>query len=617
MIGTNMMLSPFFADPKVWMVGLYLRLSKDDDNQGESASISNQRDLLTSFCNSKGWTIVKVYQDDGFTGLNMDRPGLQELLADVRAKKINFVITKDLSRLGRNYLEVGNLIETFFPRNRTRYMALNDGIDTALEGNEILPFKTVLNEMYSKDISKKVHASYMVAAQKGLFTGTVPPFGYLKDPNQKGHLIVDPETAPYIKEIFQLALLGRGAGFIARWLERNQVPCPAWWNRQRGYRNVMTKWERIDPENGRFVWDETGIKDILRNPIYRGAIASQKRYHVFKSGDIGDRLPDEWIVVEDRHEPLVSKEDFALIQEKIKSRTRPRNNGQFSLFSGLIKCGKCGKALLYRRSNSLDQTPIYTCKTFMRYGKHHCSQHRIEEEDLKSRILQVIRHAANLVTIHPDEVSEKIEQARRAMSANQKDSLYAMIAKDEDRLKVLTRMMGKLYEDRMAELITEENFDQLRRNTQTEQKELEERIRLTKKQIEGDAEQETENQQWLDMISQYTDIQDFDAETLNRLVKRIIVHEEMDENDVRHIRVEIFFNFQPVPFVQEEVPDEQRPYSQKKDLKRVLNVETGEVFDSIAAASTSINRDSRTSHIRDCCEGRRRSSYGYHWQYAD
>ena len=378
MIGTNAMLSPFFATPPVWMVGLYLRLSKDDDNLGESTSIGNQRDLLTSVCKAQGWTIVDEYQDDGFTGLNMDRPGLQRLLADVKAKKINLVITKDLSRLGRNRLEVDNLIENFFPRQRVRYIAFNDNIDTASDSNDILPFKSVLNEMYSKDIAKKVHASYLVSAQKGLYTGTVPPFGYLKDPQEKGHLIIDPETAPYVREIFQLALAGRGPGHIARVMEQKQVPSPAWWNRQRGYRNTITKWEKTDPETGRFVWDFSNIKDMLKNPIYYGAIASQKRYHLFKLGDIGEKKPDEWVVVENCHEPLISKEDFMILQQKLKSRTRPRSNGEFSLFAGLVKCGKCGRALLYRESNSVCKTPIYTCKTYSAFGKHHCTQHRVE-----------------------------------------------------------------------------------------------------------------------------------------------------------------------------------------------------------------------------------------------
>ena len=182
---------------------------------------------------------------------------------------------------------------------------------------------------------------------------------------------------------------------------------------------------------------------------------------------------------------------------------------------------------------------------------------------------------------------------------------------------MLFRMMGQLYEDRMSGTISEENFEQLRNKTQAEQKELEERIRLAKKQLNGSAETETENRQWIDLISQYTDIEDIDAETLNRLVRRIVVHEDIDADNVRHLRVEVFFNFQPIPAVQETIPAEQRPYSQNTDSRPVMNVDTGERFRSIRAASASVDHTSQNSHIRDCCEGRRKIALGYHWRYAD
>ena len=618
MIGTNLnsLFSSSMASPNVWLAGIYCRLSKDDDNQGESASISNQRELLTSVCKAQGWKIVEIYQDDGFTGLNMDRPGLKKLLEDVKARKINLVITKDLSRLGRNYLEVGQLIETFFPVNRTRYIAFNDNIDTASESNEILPFKNVLNEMYSKDISKKVHASYIVAAHKGSYTGTVPPFGYLKDPKQKGHLIVDSETAPYAKQIFRMALEGHGPNFICHWLEKNQVPCPAWWNRQRGFRNKMTKWEILDPESGRFVWDFSVLKDMLINPIYMGAVASQKRYHVFKAGDIGDKKPDEWVTVEDCHEPLVSKTDFMLIQEKIKSRTHPRSNGTFSLFSGLLKCGECGKALLYRETNSKARTPVYTCKTYMSYGKQHCTQHRVEEAELKEKVLETIRAAARAVTIKPEDVQEKLKKSRSKKAEQQRDSLTAFLAKDEDRLELLGRMMSQLYEDRMAGVITEDNFNKLREKTQAEQKEIEERVAQIKNQLNGTPKENPQSSQWAELIGQYTDLKELDPETLNRLVKKIVVHEKIDDANVRHLSIEIFFNFNAIPNIDEYQPDEQRPYRLAADDRPVINTDTGETFANIAEACAKYHTTRHKCRIKEVCDGKRRTSLGQHWAYA-
>ena len=195
---------------------IYCRLSKDDDLQGESASIANQRDMLEKFCEKQGWEVAAVYQDDGFTGLNMERPDLKRMLKAIERKQINLVITKDLSRLGRNYLQTGQLIEDFFPRNGVRYIAMNDGIDTMRDNNDIAPFKNILNEMYSKDISKKVHSSYVLKAQKGQFTGCLAPFGYKKDPEDKNKWIVDEPATEIVRQIFQLSISGLGPTQIAK-----------------------------------------------------------------------------------------------------------------------------------------------------------------------------------------------------------------------------------------------------------------------------------------------------------------------------------------------------------------------------------------------------------------
>ena len=275
---------------------IYCRLSKDDDLDGESASIANQRDMLENYCEKKGWEVVAVYQDDGYTGLNMERPDLKRMLKAIERRQANLVITKDLSRLGRNYLQTGFLIEDFFPRHGVRYIAMNDGIDTMRDNNDIAPFKNILNEMYSKDISKKVHSSYLLKAQKGQFTGCLAPFGYQKDPEDKNHLLIDEETAPIVRRLFAWALEGHGPNYIRRRLEEEKIPCPTYWNRVRGLRNVSTKWEKKDPVNGRYIWDFTVIKDILMNPVYTGAIASQKKEYRFKIGTIGEKKPEEWIV---------------------------------------------------------------------------------------------------------------------------------------------------------------------------------------------------------------------------------------------------------------------------------------------------------------------------------
>ena len=530
---------------------IYCRLSKDDDLDGESASIANQRDMLENYCKRQGWEVTAVYQDDGYTGLNMERPDLKRMLKAIERRQVNLVITKDLSRLGRNYLQTGTLIEDFFPRNGVRYIAMNDGIDTLRDNNDIAPFKNILNEMYSKDISKKVHSSYLLKAQKGKFTGCIAPFGYRKDPEDKNHLLVDEETAPIVRLIFSWALNGHGPNYIRRRLEEQKIPCPTWWNRERGFRNVRTKWEKQDPENGRYMWDFSVIKDILMNPVYTGAIASQKTDYRFKIGTIREKKPEDWIVVEGQHEPLVDKKSFDIVQEKLKSRQRPRNTGEISLFAGLIKCGECGKSLTVRMTNDKHPKQIYSCKTYNAYGKNHCSQHRIDLDTLSTLVLHKIRECANAALVDGEAVADRLSDSCKAQQKGQREALERSLAKDEERIEVLEKLVMRLYEDMVAGRVSETNFQLLMEKTQKEQKELKERVDKTRKLLHDEIQLADDAQQWIESIQAYRDITELDAATLNRLIKEIIVHESIDDDKTRHISIEIHFNLKPLPEVEQ------------------------------------------------------------------
>ena len=530
---------------------IYCRLSKDDDLDGESASIANQRDMLEHYCEKQGWEVVEVYQDDGYTGLNMERPDLKRMIKAIERRQVNLVITKDLSRLGRNYLQTGYLIEDFFPRNGVRYIAMNDGIDTLRENNDIAPFKNILNEMYSKDISKKVHSSYLLKAQKGEFTGCVAPFGYRKDPEDKNHLLVDEETAPIVRQIFRWALEGHGPNFIRRRLEEQKVPCPTWWNRERGIRNVRTKWEKQDPVNGRYMWDFSVIKDILMNPVYAGAIASQKKDYRFKIGTIGEKKPQDWIVVEQRHEPLIDRKSFAIVQDKLKSRQRPRQNGETSLFAGLIKCGECGKSLTIRTTHAKHPQQIYACKTYGAFGKTHCSQHRVEYDTLYRLVLNKIRECASAALMDGEAIAGKLTDTCEAEQKGQREAWERSLAKDEERIEVLEKMVLRLYEDMMAGRISDTNFNLMLGRTQTEQAELKARVEEARKRLSDEAKIESDARQWIDAIQEYADITELDAATLNRLIKEIVVHERIDSDKTRHISIEIHFNLKPIPEVEQ------------------------------------------------------------------
>ena len=532
-----------------WRAGIYCRLSKDDELQGESASIANQRDLLTGYCKSQGMEIVEVFQDDGYTGLNMERPGLKKLLKAVEDKRINLVITKDLSRLGRNYLETGRLMEDYFPRQGVRYIALNDNIDTVRDSNEIAPFKNILNEMYSKDISKKVHSSYVLHAKQGKYTGVVPPFGYLKDPEEKGHLIVDPETAWVVRKLFDYAMDGRGSNYIRRRLEDEKIACPCWWNRTRGFRNHYTKWEIKDPDNGKYIWDFGIIEKILANPIYYGAVASQKVEHRFKLGTVRKKKADEWIIVEGQHEPIIDKRTFDIVQEKISRRKCPRRKDNYSMFSGLLRCAECGKALTIRKTNAKVPKDIYGCVTYNKFGKAHCSQHRVDYDVLYKLVLDRIRLLAKAALSDSAKVEKQLVGAYTERCEAEKEIKAYAQAKAQDRLKVLDRMVTKLYEDMIAGRISEGNFDTLLANAQNEQKTLKEQLEAAKSTAQEATDGRMEAAEWLEIIKQYADITELNVSMLNRLIKEIVVHEEFDEENNRNVSIAIHFNFKEIPGV--------------------------------------------------------------------
>lgn len=534
-----------------YRAAIYCRLSKDDELQGESASIANQRDMLEAYCEKQGWEVVAVFQDDGYTGLNMERPDLKRMLKAIERKQVNLVVTKDLSRLGRNYLQTGQLIEDFFPRNGVRYIAMNDGIDTMRDNNDIAPFKNILNEMYSKDISKKVHSSYVLKAQKGQFTGCIAPFGYRKDPEDKNHLLVDEETAPVVRLIFGYALDGHGPNYIRRKLEEAKFPCPTWWNRQRGYRNVYTKWEKKDPENGKYIWDFSVIKDILMNPVYTGAMASQKKEYRFKIGTIGEKKPEDWIVVEGTHEALIDKKSFAIVQEKLKSRQRPGQSGEPSMFAGLLKCGECGKSLTVRYTNAKHPQQIYSCKTYNAYGKQHCSQHRVDFDMLYSLVLNKIRECAAAALMDGEAVADRLTNTCQAEQQDQREALERSLTKDEERIEVLEKMVLRLYEDMVAGRITEANFNLLLEKTQNEQAELRAKVEVGRKRLADEIRLAVDARQWIESIQEYRDITELDAATLNRLIKEIVVHETIDSDKTRHISIEIHFNLKPIPEVEQ------------------------------------------------------------------
>jgi len=346
--------------------------------------------------------------------------------------------------------------------------------------------------------------------------------------------------------IFGLAKEGRGPNHIRRVLENREIPCPTWWNRQKGLRDRKSKFEKEDPETGRFIWDFTTIKEILENPVYIGAIASQKTVYKFKTGWIKDKKPHEWLIVEDMHQPLISRETFDMVQDKVKTRQRPDAFGNYSIFAGLLKCGQCGSTLNIRRANTKTNERIYTCARYNKYGVKHCSQHRMKYDTIYSIVLEQIRNYAAKALEDENEVIAQLSRHRQDEFEGERRIIEKVIVEDTARLATLDKLIGKLYEDMIEERISPENFNTILTKSQAEQNALRERLYHSQTRLDRGQQEQDDATRWIELIKEYANIQELDTTTLQRLIKRIVIHEDLDGDIIRQT-VEIHFNFMEQP----------------------------------------------------------------------
>ena len=378
-------------DNKDYRVGLYLRLSSDDETQGESISIGTQRDILTDFCHQEGYTIYDTYIDDGYSGLNFLRPGFKRMIEDVEKGLINMVITKDLSRLGRDYIMTGYYSEIFFPAKGIRYIALADDYDSEKGHNEIAPFKNILNEMYARDISKKVKQAKHIRAKQGLFVGTQAPYGYQMDPHRKGHLIVDPEAAEVVGLIYSLAQNGMGSNLIAAELKSRQIVTPSVYKHQHG----DVKYGRFSPVSGgaSYDWCPTTVCAILTDPVYTGQLISLKTESInCKTKQYSSVPPERRIVTPYAHEAIISEYTFGQVAKIRAERGCRALTHRFNLFRGKLFCDCCGHGLIISKKQlKSGVVDIYLCMHHYKNPEECPKTHRIYHDMLYPYVLQQIR----------------------------------------------------------------------------------------------------------------------------------------------------------------------------------------------------------------------------------
>ncbi|BFK18913.1 recombinase family protein [Mediterraneibacter glycyrrhizinilyticus] len=498
---------------------------------------------LRQYAAEHGLTVVDEYIDDGWSGTNFERPSFQRMIDDIEDGKINCVVTKDLSRLGRNYILTGQYTEIYFPSKGVRYIAINDNVDTINGESELAPFLNILNEMHARQTSKKVKAAMHTRFANGAHYGAYAPLGYVKDPDKKGHLLIDPETRWIVEKIFDLAVHGRGAASITRILVEEKVPPPGWLNYERygTFANIYAG----APAEKAYAWTIAQVKSILKEETYIGHSVHNKQSNIsFKNKKKVRKPQEEWYRVENTHEAIISEEVFQKVQELIASRRRKRRNGTTQIFAGLIKCADCGWSLAYGE-NKQNKNPYgyYHCSKNGQ-GLRQCSMHYIRYDVLYAYVLARLQYWSMLAQKDEDKLLKRLLNASDRERNSAKKKQAAELKKAEKRKAEVDGLFAKMYEDWSAGRITEYNFNMLSEKYQNEQKELETKIRQLHEMMEAAVQTAADAEKWIALMKQYVNPVELTAELLNTLIEKITVHEAVKgEDGSREQEVEIYYRF--------------------------------------------------------------------------
>ena len=532
---------------KTYNVGIYCRLSNDDERNGESVSIENQKLLLQRYVREQGWNEIDTYIDDGYSGTNFDRPGVQRLIADAKAGKINVILVKDLSRFGRNYIEFGQYTDYLFPSIGCRFIALNNGIDTMSNDSstDVMCFLNLFNEFYSRDTSKKVKAVKKACAENGKFMGTHPPLGYKRDPNDKHHFLIDEETAPIVRHIFSLRASGVTFRRIAIMLNEEGIPSPgAFYYQNKGV---------DDPRRVNHKWAETTVKVLLRNEVYIGNMVQGKCGSLsYKSKKLISKPKDEWICVEGTHEPIISREiwDTVVSIDQKKVRKPDTEGGNRSIFVGLVYCADCGfkmqnqvKNFTYKRTGLPGRQSYFICGNYLRSGKSACTVHTISEDALHQIVLEDIRTKAQQITHDRDRLLSQILRMKDTEQHSRRVSYEQELRVTSSRVAELERMMQNLYEDKCSGVVPQTVFQTLMQKYEAERAQKAAALPELERKTQEQHAHSRDIERWANIIQRYTKIVELDESILFALVDRIEIGEAQKIGNARIQDVRVCYRY--------------------------------------------------------------------------
>ena len=517
---------------------LYERLSRDDNLEGESYSIGNQKKLLAKVAKEKGYTNLVHFLDDGISGVTMDRPGFVEMICQLEQGKAAAVFVKDLSRLGRNYIEVGRLTEEFFPNHDIRLVAVSDNIDTAEGENELAPIRNLFNEWYARDISKKRRISNKIKGNAGEPMGQ-PPYGYIKDPNDPKHWIVDDEAAQVVRRVYSMTLEGFGTEQIAAQLEKDDVLTPRAYWLTKGIKRPG-KGKQQPPTK----WNSSTITKILSLQEYCGDILNFKTYSKsYKNKKRIDNDRENWVVFQDVHEAIIERAVYEQVQQKRgKIRKRRTNNGEHNMFSGLLVCADCGSNLHFHFNQGNPEIKYFNCSNYKGNRGTCTSTHYVRVDFLEEVVLGEIRRLTKFASLYEDEFVKAVighsQQAEQTDRKLKEKELKTLLARDEE----LDGLFERIYEDNVSGKLSDDRFAKMSRRYEDEQKELSEKIKKLRSEIEKQSSRSMTTDMFIGLVRKYTRARKLTPRMLNELVEKIEVFNAEKIDGVWEQRLRIHYN---------------------------------------------------------------------------
>ncbi len=517
---------------------LYCRLSRDDELQGDSNSIKNQKAILSKYAQEHGFTNPRFYVDDGYSGTNFNRPDFQRLMDDVNEDKVRTIIVKDMSRLGRDYLKVGFYTEITFPEANVRFIAINDQVDSESgTDNDFTPFRNIINEWYAKDTSKKIRAVFKAKGMSGKHLCTIPPYGYKKDDHDKQQWLVDKEAAKVVKEIFSLCMQGFGPTQIARILTERGRETPIIYKRRVGL--PITSQETEFPE----IWATQSVNKILANPTYLGhTVNFRTKKKSYKSKKKIELPKEEWAIFENMHEAIIDQDTFDTVQRIRQAKRRPTSMGEMSIFSGLVYCADCGQKMYLCRCTTMKQKEYFNCSSYRKKKKATCASHQITVEAVEHFVLTNLQRVLAFAKDYEQEFLEIVRNENEKELRKKLQSQTRELEEADKRILTLDRIIQNLYEDKVCGNLTDERFVKMSQSYEQEQRELKERTYFLRQELSKSKEQSDNVTRFMRSVRKYTEITELTPEIVREFVQKVVVYQAEKINGRRTQRIDLYFN---------------------------------------------------------------------------